>query len=225
MKRHVRALLAVALCFLALWAGGFASAQDRQNRAGLVIEYGDGAVTYAIVPFDESTISGIQLLELSGVPLVTVEFGGLGDAVCTIGERGCGVGDCRQRVCQSADPDSPFWQYFRLTDGKTWTPLILGASSAQVENGSIEGWSWTGTEPRLPVVELDEIEAILGIDDAGSDRSEVRLRTFDAGVQVLDSEPARSSSLSYIAAVAVIVVLAGVAAQQLIRRKSGADSR
>jgi hypothetical protein len=217
MNGRVRALLVAALWLLAL--GGAAAAQDAPNRAGLVIDYGDGAVTYAIVPFEETSISGMELLERSGVPLVTVDFGGLGQAVCTIGERGCGVGDCRQRVCQTADRESPYWQYFRLGDDGVWTPLVLGASSARVEDGFIEGWSWTGKEPDLPVVDLEEIAALLDVEPSQSDSSSVVVQTFDASGNVLEEESDRSSTGSYFAAIAVIAGLVGVAGFLLVRRR------
>ncbi len=218
MKWPFRALLAALLCFAGLWEGGIASTRDTQHRAGLVVDYGDGTVTYAVVPFDEPGISGIELLKRSGVSLVTVEFGGLGEAVCTIGERGCGAGACRRRVCQGADPDSPFWQYFRLSDGETWTPLVLGASSSTVEDGSIEGWSWTGAGPGLPIVDLNEIEALLEIEPSVEGLSNASSRTFDASGQVIESESRRSSMLSYAGAVMVIVVLVGVAGLLVVRR-------
>jgi hypothetical protein len=225
MNGQLRALVFAALCVLALSLGGVAFAHDEQNRAGMVIDYGDGTLTYAIVPFEEESISGIELLERSGVPLVTVDFGGLGQAVCTIGERGCGVGDCRQRVCQSADRDSPFWKYFRLEDGESWTVLPLGASSAKVEDGSIEGWSWTGTEPDLPVVDLEEIGQLLDVDDSNGGTPSAVVRTFDASGQVLETESSGSSTLSYVAAVAVIAGLAGVAGLLMVRRNRAAGAR
>jgi hypothetical protein len=225
MNEHFRALVCTALCVFALSLDGLASAQDEQNRAGMVIDYGDGTLTYAIVPFEEESISGLDLLERSGVPLVTVDFGGLGQAVCTIGERGCGVGECRQRVCQSADPESPFWKYFRLEDGENWTVLPLGASSAKVEDGSIEGWSWTGTEPDLPVVDLEEIGQLLDLDDSDNGPASPVVQTFDAGGQVLESESSGSSTLSYVAAVAIIAGLVGVAGLLMVRRNRAAGAR
>ena len=81
--------------------GGFglprAEAQEAVSYAGIVIRPGDGTVTYAYVPLDEP-VSGIELLRRSGVSLVTVGFGGLGEGVCQIEETGCDVGPCRTRL-------------------------------------------------------------------------------------------------------------------------------
>jgi hypothetical protein len=111
------------------------------------------------VAFTEPEISGIELLERSGVPLVTVSFGGLGEAVCSIQGEGCSVGECQRRLCQGPRPDDPFWQSFRQQSPGDWRPQLLGASSEAVRDGDITGWSWTNGEANLPAITLDEIAA------------------------------------------------------------------
>ena len=59
-----------------------------EHQAGIVIRFDDSTFAYVLVPFSEDEISGIDLLSRSPVPLVTVEFGGLGQAVCTLDGQG-----------------------------------------------------------------------------------------------------------------------------------------
>ena len=113
----------------------------------------------------------MELLERSGVPVVTVSFGGLGEAVCAIQDEGCSVGECQRRLCQGPRPDDPFWQSFRQHAPGDWRPQLLGASSATVRDGDITGWSWTNGEANLPAITLDEIAtraATSGGTDPGS---------------------------------------------------------
>src|SRR5215218_5105524 len=91
-------LLFVLLSFWGNSGSGFA--QETPAYAGIVIRPGDGTITYAYVPLNEP-VSGIELLKQSGVSLVTVGFGGLGEGVCQIEETGCEIGSCRLRVCQT----------------------------------------------------------------------------------------------------------------------------
>jgi hypothetical protein len=118
------------------------------NVAGLVVDYGDGRISYAMVPFPEEEISGIELLRRSGLDLVTVGFGGMGDAVCQIEDTGCPVDDCRRRLCQTSDPESPFWRYLRQTTPGDWEFLALGASGARV--GEVTSMVGAGRAPRPP---------------------------------------------------------------------------
>lgn len=138
-------------------------AADSVNVAALMIDYGDGRVSYAIVPFTEDSLSGVELLRRSGLPLVTVPFGGLGEGVCSIGAVGCDPGVCRRRLCQSADRDSPFWRYLRQADGGSWAPAVLGASQARVEDGDVNAWAWSGTPPELPPMSVASMRDLVGV--------------------------------------------------------------
>src|SRR4051794_20293535 len=62
---------------------------DKQlHHAGLVVRDAEGRMTYAWVPFTEEKIDGIDLLRGSGIPVVTVGFGALGEGVCSIAGQG-----------------------------------------------------------------------------------------------------------------------------------------
>lgn len=132
------------------------------NAAGVVIDYGGGRFTYAYVAFAEEKITGIELLQRARVSLLTVSFGGLGDAVCTIDDTGCGVSDCRRRLCQTGDPKSPFWHYLRQTSPGTWSLVATGPSAPTVKNGDIDGWAWTGDTPAMPAITMEQLIAMTG---------------------------------------------------------------
>src|SRR5215204_3221516 len=70
------------------------------NHAGLVVRHSDGRLIYAYIAFAEDEINGVELLRRSGISLVTIGFGGLGEGVCTIDGEGCPASDCRTKVCQ-----------------------------------------------------------------------------------------------------------------------------
>lgn len=150
------AMLAVCALVVVSLSGGQAGAQDA-NVAGLIVDYGDGRMSYALVPFEEDQINGLDLLERSGLDIVSVGFGGLGDAVCQIDDTGCSVDDCRTRMCQSSDRESPFWQFSKLTDDDEWLMVATGASGARVQDGDIYAWTWTGLTPQLPVLSMEEL--------------------------------------------------------------------
>ena len=148
----------LVMCILAITTAWTSRASGADlNIAGLVVDYGDGRVSYAVVPFGEQEISGLELLRRSGLDLVTVGFGGMGDAVCQIEDTGCPLDECRRRLCQTSDPESPFWRYSRQTAPGEWEFLALGASGSRVGDGDIDGWSWTGTGSPLPRLTMDEI--------------------------------------------------------------------
>jgi hypothetical protein len=163
-----RPVLLAGLSLLALlalpWAH-IAAAEDGTNRAALVVRYEDGSIETKCVAFSEPAITGEALLQRSGLT-VDMDYNALaGGAVCSIkglrspasSSGGCSVQDCFCR-CQGAD--CQYWAYYHWVDGG-WQYSQLGASSYQVKNGALEGWSWgpgnfsSGTEP--PAARFEDI--------------------------------------------------------------------
>ncbi|MEJ7839454.1 MAG: hypothetical protein WKF81_11600 [Thermomicrobiales bacterium] len=138
-----------------------------QQQAGIYVDFGNGDQTMVIVPFDEDSISSIELLERAGIPLLTVGFGGLGDAVCMIETTGCDLSACRRTLCQEGEPDAPFWQFMEQGSDGIWTTSPLGASAATVEDGDIDGWVWTGSAPALPLMTMGDLVTRTGFDQDG----------------------------------------------------------
>ena len=155
------------ICGLPQTTLGQPTASSTRNEAGMVIAYGDGHVTYVYIAFLEASISAFELLERSGVPYVSVGFGGLGQGICSIGERGCGPDTCRRNLCQSRGPTAPFWHLFRQDALGEWQFLALGASGTRVEHGDILGWSWTADKPELGVITLEELRNRTGVVRSG----------------------------------------------------------
>ena len=111
---------------------------DDYNRAGLVIDYGDGNVATFCVSFYEDSITGMDVLEQAGRQLV----GGFGGGtVCAIDGVGCPGHDCWCE-CQGSS-DCTYWIYWHLKDGN-WEYAGVGAAGYQVYNGDVEGWIWGG---------------------------------------------------------------------------------
>jgi hypothetical protein len=206
-------LLIVALLVIVVLGDKPASAQQTTSYAGIVIHPGDGTVTYAYVPLDEP-VSGIELLHRSGISLLTIGFGGLGEGVCRIEQTGCDVGSCRTRMCQTGDRNSPYWRYFQQDDGGLWVVAAMGGSATKIAPGEIDGWSWTPDEGHLPDVAITDIPALAG---AGSDLDAAHFARYDANGTLLkdDGSTAISSKRSYLF---VVLVLAGMAVFALVLR-------
>lgn len=204
----------VVVCILAI---GFARASTASaadfNVAGLIVDYGDGRITYVLIPFEEDQLSGVEILQRSGLDLVTVGFGGMGDAICQIDDTGCPVDDCRKRLCQTSDPDSPFWRYSRQSAPGEWSFAATGASGARVHDGDIDAWSWTGGDANLPAITMDEIARRAGANPAmltnATDLPGPIVRTVG---EASDSATDTSNPLTNVLiGTGVVLVLAGVA--------------
>jgi hypothetical protein len=199
-----RLLIAVLLVLGSL---GYApiAAQDQPDYAGIVIQPGDGTVTYAYVPLDES-VSGIELLRRSGVSLLTVGFGALGEGVCKIEETGCEIGPCRTRLCQTGDRNSPYWRYFQQDEAGAWVAAPLGGSATRIEPGEIDGWSWTPDEAGLPVVEVADIPRLAGAEGA---LNEAHFARYDANGNLVEESTLSSlDTWSYLLVAGILAALA-----------------
>lgn len=209
LTRHSTLALFTLLLAL-LWTAAPVFAQPGTNSAALVIAHPDGTVTYAIVQFEELEINGIELLKRSGIELVTIEFGGLGEGVCSISRDGCPVPDCRQRLCQTGDPDSPYWRYFGQSQGE-WQVMPIGGSGARVTNGEVNAWAWTAEDPDLPALTFNDIGEHAGIDASKkSIAAGVAMRRLDAAGNLV-SEPTLEGKQSVLAGATIVVVLVLVA--------------
>jgi len=197
-------------------------AEEALHHAGLVVRDAEGRMTYAWVPFAEEKIDGIDLLRRSGIPVVTVGFGALGEGVCSIAGQGCGVAECRRTVCQGSAADAPYWQYFAQDPGDpaVWTWQPLGASSSTVEDGDVFGWSWTAGDPGLPALSPAEIASRAGAVDRAATESVFRTDLPD-GVTIMVNAPPPDGPTTAVA-VAILVVIAGAAFALAVWRRSEA---
>ncbi len=123
------------------------------NRAGLIVVHGDGRVLTRCVTFTEERISGVTLLQRSGLA-VDANTGPMGSAVCTINREGCPVNDC---FCKCKSAPCFYWNYFhRNTDG-SWAYSGMGAATWTVGNGDIDAWVWGDGSVSPPALAFDAI--------------------------------------------------------------------
>jgi hypothetical protein len=209
-------LISLAVLLAALRLEPPPTAAEEMSHAGLIVRDGQGRLTYAWVPFAENEITGIELLQASGIPVVTVGFGALGDAVCSIDGQGCGVSECRRNVCQASAADAPYWQYFhqdRENPG-LWRWLALGPSASKVHDGDVFGWSWTASEPGLPALSRADIATLAGSGDGEGSAPAFRTLVPDGVAPMM---PATAPDGRTTAAASAILVAIGAAALGLVQ--------
>ena len=124
------------------------------NSAAIVIDFGTGETETHCVTFAEETISGYDLLQKSGVPLIINASSGMGSAICQVGAVGCSADDC---FCQcKGGSDCTYWNYWLVQNGK-WIHSAVGASSYQIKPNEINAWVWGDGEPTLSADSFAEI--------------------------------------------------------------------
>lgn len=138
---------AMALSPLGPFAGS-ACASSGPYHAALVVEHGGGGTIRRCVGFSSATITGDQLLQLSGIEDTTATLGGFGQAVCQIDNE-----PEHFSACLPPSPD-PYWAMFVSRGGGSWAASNLGISSQTFANGDAEGFRYdpqTGTAAPPPV--------------------------------------------------------------------------
>lgn len=138
-------LLVVAPHAGARAASVFGATPSTTNRAGVIVDEGNGVVRRVGITFS-GTISGITALQDAGFAPTVRGFGSIGGAVCGIQVSGTTYGCPSDSTCLTcAAPD--YWSYSRAPAGtQQFTTSGAGAGATHVQNGDIEGWRWgTGT--------------------------------------------------------------------------------
>jgi hypothetical protein len=111
------------------------------HRAGLVIQHASGSVLSRCVSFVENQLSGLQLIQRSGVSHQVKDFGSLGVAVCQLDNEPNPVpAECFGRT---------YWQYFHRT-GSGWAKSALGPGNYMVMDGGVDGWRFADGEGQPP---------------------------------------------------------------------------
>lgn len=215
--------ISLAIALLAALLMGRPVAGQELHHAGIIVRHGDGRLTYAYVAFPEDSISGLELLKRSGIPLVTVSFGGLGEGVCSLESEGCPASECRQRVCQGPGDESPYWRYFRQKAPGDWVALALGVSSTKVHDGDVDGWSWTPKDANLPATTIDDIKSAVGVSTepggSGPEPTAIVKTIYPAGVSPSNNDDRQSLAL-YAGAVIVLFGIFGAALIGIGRSRS-----
>ncbi|MEJ5309451.1 MAG: hypothetical protein WHX52_06740 [Anaerolineae bacterium] len=168
MKRALYRKLAgvgiVLALFLALFPPSGLAQEGGQNRAGLIIVHGDGRVLTRCVTFTEERISGVALLQRSGLT-VDANTGPMGSAVCTINREGCPANDC---FCQCKSSPCTYWNYFHRNPDGTWAYSGMGAAAWTVGNGDVDGWVWGDGSAPPPAFAFDAICGVEAVPSAAS---------------------------------------------------------
>lgn len=116
------------------------------RTAGLVIQTDQGGVTTACVAFDGKSISGLALLDDSGIPYQIQD--GFMNSILEVSNPAGGT---------------MYWSYW-YWDGREWVFNNTGAGDSRVFSGSIEAWYFTSWEmfPSLPPEFVPNLSSICG---------------------------------------------------------------
>lgn len=150
--RSPRALVAALALGLAAGAAGITvtvatATAATPHHAAVIVDTGS-TVKRVVVTFGEDSITGIDALQRAGMNPVVYQFGGQGGAVCRL----LGVGrDAGPNCLGGGDGDARYWAYFRAPTGtSSFKYSSVGAGSARVQDGDVEGWKFgTGTAPQF----------------------------------------------------------------------------
>ncbi len=112
------------------------------HYAGLAV-FSDGDSFFTdCVSFTEDSISGLELLQRSGLAIQTATNPSQGTAVCKIGDVGNSADNCFGSM-----PD--YWSYWQRGPNG-WEYAVTGADQSKVMDGEVNAWSWgSGNPPAL----------------------------------------------------------------------------
>ncbi|MGC9346788.1 MAG: hypothetical protein ACP5JG_01510, partial [Anaerolineae bacterium] len=120
-----------------VWASPLAQDQG-PNQAGLVVVHGDGRVVTRCVSFEEPEVTGLALLQRSGLAFLT-ESGPMGSTICSLDGEGCPSSDC---FCECKGTPCAYWNYFHRQPDGTWTYSGMGAAVWMIGDGDVDAWVW-----------------------------------------------------------------------------------
>ena len=112
------------------------------HHAALVIQHASGSVITRCVAFAEDQITGLQLVERSGVPYEEQSFGSIGTAMCQLDRE-------PSTVPSGCFGSGPYWQYFHRR-GAAWQTSAFGASSSVLRDGDMDGWHYAAGANQVP---------------------------------------------------------------------------
>ncbi|MFO7541018.1 MAG: prenyltransferase/squalene oxidase repeat-containing protein [Chloroflexota bacterium] len=134
------------------------------NQAALIIVLEDGLTVERCVDFAEPEITGLELLQRSGLDLA-LNISGSGAAVCSIEGTGCPADDC---FCECSGADCVYWAYW-YQQADEWVYAQVGAASYQVSPGQIQAWVWGLGSPTEAPMPPDVTFADVCLTDAAAD--------------------------------------------------------
>ncbi len=153
-----RDLLVALLLLVVLSAAArpLPAAAQAEHHAGLVVDFRDGRVIVRVVAFTGDSITGVELLQRSGLSVALLA----GAAVCAVEDVGCAPTpqDC---FCQCRGGECLYWSYFHL-EGGAWVYAPTGAASHILRDGDVDGWVWGSGQTAPPLLTWEQIWALAG---------------------------------------------------------------
>jgi hypothetical protein len=194
------------------------------HRAGLAVFSGNNSLFTDCISYTSTSLTGLQLLQSSGLAIETATNPTQGTAVCKIGA----VGDASNN-CFGSMPD--YWNYWVLGENG-WEYSAVGAGQGQVVDGGVYAWSW-GTGDAPPVVSFQNIcegvAIVLPTTTATSlppaitspTGPEATLVPTQAAPQPTAAPPAATTSTGNYITYAAILLALGLLVLYLIRARKG----
>ena len=137
---ELRLCLGVALCVIGLLLPAAAMAQE-ENRVGLVITHDDGTVVQQCISFSESEITGLQVLERSGLDLNYDAGTPWAHPSAALTAKAV----IFRKMIASANAWSHlarFWSYGSPWRSD-WIYSSIGAANRNVSDEDVEAWVWS----------------------------------------------------------------------------------
>lgn len=130
------------------------------NYATLIVVFGPDDIYSSRISFNETEISGSELLVRSGLTVLTQAVAGLGVTVCKIDGTGCDFPG-EACFCQCLGSPCNYWSYWTWQNG-SWIYAGRGASQSMVRTGDINAWVWgDGQTPPPAISAAGALETVL----------------------------------------------------------------
>jgi cell division septation protein DedD len=114
------------------------------HHAALVIQHSSGSLITRCVAFAEAQITGLQLVQRSGVSYTAQDFGSIGSAMCQLDRE-------PSTVPAGCFGSGRYWQYFHRQGG-AWQASMVGASSSTLHDGDMDGWRYAAGAAQSPAI-------------------------------------------------------------------------
>lgn len=152
-------LLLVLLLGFSLLVREALSAQT-VNRAAVVVVFGNGNTQKRCIEFTEDQISGMELLDRTGLDVSVDASNAMGVAVCKIGRNGCNY-PSQNCFCECQGAECLYWSYWTGDAGGDWTYSGMGTSNRALRDGDIDGWVWgvgtTSSASPPPAITFEQV--------------------------------------------------------------------
>ena len=112
------------------------------HHAALVIQHSSGSLITRCVAFAEDRITGLQLIERSGLQHETQSFGSTGTAVCQLDRE-------PSTVPSGCFGSGRYWQYFHRQGGG-WQASAFGAGSSVLHDADMDAWHYADGPNQAP---------------------------------------------------------------------------